>query len=376
MGRNASPKMWSPVEPDRWGDLGAKVDALAEIGRQHAVTTLVLREPATLTWLLGCRVNVPQTLDSACLDVVVDLTTDDPRIAIVTNAIEAPRLRDTELCGLDADWVVVPWWESRDRQLPRGAGVGSDRPAEDSVDVSGDLATGRRRLTRRQQTVLRSVCRDTAEAATATAGALTPKTTEYAAAGLFARELLARELDPIVLMVGGDSRMAAHRHPLPTGSPLGPRGMIVACGRRHGLVASVTRIVSFGSISATERQTYERLLHVEQAFLDASRVGVRLGDAFTAGAGAYPKHGFSDTEWHRHHQGGFSGLHPREFPAHASSDHLLTEGSVVAWNPSAAGWKVEDTTLVLESGPQPLVSDGAWPTTVIGHRPRPDVLVL
>jgi antitoxin VapB len=368
--------MWSPVEPDRWADLGAKVDTLAEIGRRHGVSTLVLREPATLVWLLGCRVNVPQTLDSACLDVVVDLTTADPRVTIVTNAIEAPRLQDTELGGLDADWVVVPWWESRDGQLPRGQGVGSDRPAAGSVDVSGDLATGRRRLTPSQQTLLRFVCRDTAEAATATARVLTPTTSEYAAAGLFAGELLARGLDPIVLMVGGDSRMAAHRHPLPTASPLGARGMIVACGRRHGLVASVTRIVSFGSVSPTARQTYEALLHVEQAFLDATRVGARLGDVFAAGAGAYPQQGFSDTEWHRHHQGGFSGLQPREFPAQRSSDHILTEGAVVAWNPSAAGWKVEDTTLVLETGPEPLAADGVWPTTVIGDRPRPDVLVL
>jgi len=90
---------------DRVEDLSDKVRRLAEVGRQRQVDTLVLREPATLTWLLEARVHVPQTLDTACLDVMLDLdrgSTQEaasPRITIVTNAIEAPRLRDELLRG-------------------------------------------------------------------------------------------------------------------------------------------------------------------------------------------------------------------------------------------------------------------------------------
>ena len=257
-------------DPDRWSDLPEKLGALASVARGQGLDTLVLRDPANLTWLLGGRVNVPQTLDSACLDVVVDCTTP-PRITVVTNAIESPRLRDTELAGLDATWDVVAWWDSRDPRLPRGRHVGSDRPLGDAVPVAGDLALLRRRLTGRQRRLFRAVCRDAASAATAAAAGLTPSTTEYQAAGLLARELLDRELDPIVLLVGGAARLDAHRHPLPTGDPLGARGMLVACARRHGLVASVTRIVSFDALGPGERDAYERLLHVEEAFLDASR---------------------------------------------------------------------------------------------------------
>jgi antitoxin VapB len=205
--------------------------------------------------------------------------------------------------------------------------------------------------------------------------ALKPATTEYQAAGLLARELLDRQLDPIVLLVGGAHRLDAHRHPLPTGEPLGGRGMLVACARRHGLVASVTRIVSFEPLGSDERDAYERLLHVEQAFLDASRVGARLGDVIAAGTAAYGAQGFNPDEWHRHHQGGFSGFQPREFPASRASDEVVTEGAVLAWNPSGAGWKVEDTTLVEAAGPETLVHDDTWPTVKVGDRLRPDVLV-
>ena len=259
------------VDTDRWADLPEKVAALATVARDRGLDTLVLRDPANLTWLLGGRVNVPQTLDTACLDVVVDCASE-PRITLVTNVIEAPRLRDTELAGLDATWDVVAWWEGRDPRLPHGTHVGSDRPLPDAAPVASDLAQLRRRLTHRQRRLLREVCGDAAAAATAAAVALTSATTEYQAAGLLARELLDRQLDPIVLLVGGARRLEAHRHPLPTGEPLGGRGMLVACARRHGLVASVTRIVSFEPLGSDERDAYERLLHVEQAFLDASRL--------------------------------------------------------------------------------------------------------
>lgn len=364
------------ADADRWSDLTEKLAALALSARERGVHAVVLRDPANLTWLLGCRVNVPQTLDSACLDVVVH-DTARPRVTIVTNAIEAPRLRDTELADLDADWDVVPWWESRDPRLPSGAGVGSDRPQprSGSVSVAAELATLRRHLTDRQRRLLRQVCADAAAAATATVPRLSPSTSEYAAAGAFSQVLLDRELDPVVLLVAGEPRLDAHRHPLPTSSQLGRRGMLVACARRHGLIASVTRVVSFSALTVEERDAYQRLLGVEQVFLDASTVGARLGDVASAGFDAYGLHGFHPEEWHRHHQGGFSGFQPRDFPAHSSSEAVLTDGSVVAWNPSAAGWKAEDTTLVEDTGPEPLVHDDAWPSVTVGGRRRPDVLV-
>ncbi|MGG5261142.1 M24 family metallopeptidase [Phycicoccus avicenniae] len=364
----------------RRADLGEKLVALRDLATRLDVDTLVLREPANLTWLLGARVNVPQTLDTACLDVVVHLAGEgDPRLVVVTNAIEAPRLRDTELAGLDGTvdvaWEVVPWWEGRDARLPTGDRVAADRPAGELRSAADGLAALRRRLTSVQQATMAEVCRDAAAAATAAARVVEPTSTGYAAAGVLARELLDRGLDPVVLLIGGAPHLEAHRHPLPLAEPVGERVLLVACGRRQGLVASVSRIVSFGEVPAAERGAYERLLRVEQTFLDASVVGARLGDVAAAGCAAYAEQGFAADEWHRHHQGGLSGFVPREFPAHRDSDVVLEDGSVVAWNPSAAGWKVEDTTLVLAGGPRPLVADKDWPTLDVGGRRRPDVLV-
>jgi Xaa-Pro dipeptidase len=361
---------------DRWADLAGRLDRLADVAAAAGVGTLVLRDPASLAWLLEARVHVPLTLDTACLDAVVDFTgAGAPRLTVVTNAIEAPRLRDTELADIPAAWDVVPWWESRDSRLPAGADTGSDRPAGQTVDVSGAVTTLRRRLSPRQLSLLAEVSRDAAAAATRAARRLTPLTSEYTAAGLLAAELMADGMDPIVLMVGGGDRGGRHRHPLPTTAAVGRRAMLVCCARRDGLVASVTRIVSFDPLTPEEEDAYRRLLAVEQVFLDATQPGTRLGDAFATGAAAYQANGFDPDEWHRHHQGGLSGFQPREVPAYHGTDLTLAAGMVIAWNPSADGLKVEDTAVVTDAGPELLVHDPAWPTLDVGGRSRPDVLI-
>ncbi|MFD1718655.1 M24 family metallopeptidase [Georgenia deserti] len=347
--------------------------------REQDGGTVVLRHQGSLSWLLGVRSHVPQTLDAACFDLVVEAPAAEgpggARLTVVTNAIEAPRLRASELADLDADWTVVPWWETREPELPTGPDVLTDVGYPGARVVTG-LGALRRSLTRHQAEQLETVSRDAAAAATDTARELTPRTTEYAAAGLFSRELLARGLDPVVLLVAGDTRIGPHRHPLPTGEALGRRAMLVCCARRHGLIASVTRTVAFTPPTAGEHDAYHRLLEVEGDFLDATRPGRTVGSVVAAGTAGYAVHGFAPEEWHRHHQGGFSGWQPREYPAHPASTDVIPDAAVVAWNPSAAGWKVEDTSIVSDAGPRPLVVDPRWPTRTVRGRRRPEPLIL
>lgn len=208
----AEPSVPGPSPPD----LTDKLNLLAAMARDRGLSVIVLREQASLSWLLGVRSNVPQTLDSSCFDVVVDVPpSGDVALAVVTNSIEAPRLQDTELAGLPATWTVVPWWESRDAALPTGPGVTADRVRrrERTHRRDGGVAATADPGPAEQ---LAAVCADAAAAVTAAASALAPGTTEFAAAGEVARQLLDRYLDPVVLLVAGRERMAVHRHPLPT----------------------------------------------------------------------------------------------------------------------------------------------------------------
>jgi len=361
-----------------------QLEALSQIADRQDLDTLLLREPANLAWLLGCRFHVPNTLDVACFDVVVsDLRSGHPSVRVVSNAIEAPRLRDTEL-GADtappvAEQLVVPWWQDRTALLPSGAGVGADRPWSGAVSVAAELAAARRVLTGPQVDLLADVSRDAASAVTRVAHRLRPAMSEYEVAGLLSAELLAVQLEPVVLMVAADGRDRMHRHPLPT-ARVGERSfLLVCCGRRFGLIASVTRTVVFADRVSDLQERLDRyaaLLAVEQVLLDKSVPGARLGDVVQAGIDAYGEHGFAGDEWTRHHQGGITGWMPREFPAYVDSDVTVEAGMALAWNPSGDGCKVEDTCIVTDAGAQPLVFDPEWPQTEAGGRSRPGILAL
>lgn len=361
----------------------SRLDTLATIADQRGLDTLLIREPATIAWLLGCRYHVPNTLDTACFDVIVSRLRDgSPTVSVVSNAIEAPRLAETEFNAASppiAEHHIVPWWGDRTQHFPTGSGVGADRPWPEATLVTADLAAARRVLDAPQAEELAQISAVAGAAVGRVARRLTPGLSEYQVAGRLSAELLAAEFEPVVLMVAADGRDRRHRHPLPTGQRGDSSFLLVCCARRHGLIASVTRAVLFtaaGHDRTKRTERYLALLRVEQAYLDASRPGARLGDVVSAGIAAYAEQGFDSEEWTRHHQGGLTGWLPREFPAHPGSDDVLTEGHVVAWNPSGDGVKVEDTALVTVDGVRPLVTDPDWPVVEVGGRHRPDLLWL
>lgn len=363
-----------PTVPGLAADFADCLSVVLAIGREAAVDTMVLRAPSTLAWLTGARTHVPNTLDTSCFDLVIDgIGGAEPVVTVISTVIEAPRLAETELSALPVQFRAVPWTEERERSLPTGERVGSDTGDSRWRDLSAAIAATRRSLTDRQVARLQVVCTDAAAAVTDAARQLTPAFTEYQAAATLAAELLRRNMDPVCLFVAGGNRMSRHRHPLPTAGALTDRVGLVCCARRNGLIASVTRIVCFGPPAQADR--YRALLEVERTFLDRTMPGVSLGAVVSAGVDAYRANGFGADEWTRHHQGGLTGWQPREFPAGPDSTVVLGENMVVAWNPSADLYKVEDTCLVTADGVQPLVLDPRWPVIEVGGRQRPALLI-
>ena len=359
---------------------GPQLDRLRRLAGEHGVGTLVLREPATLSWLTGARWNIQQSLHASCFDVVLTgLDTDDVSARVVTNAIEAPRLRDVELAHFldgDLEFDAVAWDEDRSSRLPGGPSVGGDVTGAGRVDLARTLAAERLVLTTEQSELLAHVAADTTRVTGEVARGVRPGQREREIAGRLCAALLDAGLEPIVYFVGSDDRLVTHKHPLATGRSVERVVMLAVCARRHGLVASVTRIVALRPLPEADMRRYRALLDVEAAFLDATRAGAALDDVFATGAGAYAKAGFSPDQWRTHHQGGLSGFAPREVLATSRATVRLAPGMVLGWNPSAEGWKVEDTTLLTESGPQPLDVDPTWPHLTVAGRRRPGVLEL
>ena len=292
----------------------------------------------------------------------------------MTAVNEAARLEAEELGSFPAAFTVLPWESDRADALPTGAAVGTDAPLAGRRDVSEPLEAARRALTSAEVERYRRLGGDAAAALTETCFALSPRDSERSAAARLASALLARGADPVVLLVAGGERLRLHRHPLPTAAELGRLAMLVACARRDGLVASLTRLVAFGRLPAELRAAHARLLHVDTAFNLATLPGRRVGAAFSAGRAAYPEQGFDPEEWRLHHQGGPTGYEARDYLATASSVPVIEEGQAFAWNPSVPGLKAEDTVLAWPAAPEVLTVDPSWPTASIAGMERPLIL--
>jgi Xaa-Pro aminopeptidase len=337
----------------------------------EGLDAIVLRRPGNVAWYSGGgRTHILAMQETGVASVVVSRAGDE----VVVPVNEAARLEAEELATLDARFRVIGWDANVEAELPRGARVGSDVPAEGRRDVAGALEQARRVLTPEELDRYRSLGRDAAEALTETVLALEPRQSEYAAAAAAARACGERALDPIVLLVAGASRLPSHRHPLPTAEPLGQLAMLVVCARRGGLIASLTRLVSFGPLPPELRDSQERLLRVDAAFNGATRVGARVGDVFATGARAYAEHGFDAGEWRLHHQGGPSGYEPRDYLATPESEPRVQDRQAFAWNPSVPSLKCEDTIVATAGVPEVLTVDAHWPAATIAGLTRPLVL--
>ncbi len=140
--------------------------------------------------------------------------------------------------------------------------------------------------------------------------------------------------------------------------------MLGLCGRKWGLVCSLTRLIHFGRLPDSLKEKAAAVAKIDTAFIANTRSGQSLGDIFKRGMEAYAEAGYPD-EWKYHHQGGLAGYEPREIVVDSCSEEIVSVGQVYAWNPSIAGTKSEDTILLTEQGVQILTVMTDWPTIPI-----------
>lgn len=332
----------------------------------HDLDAIVIRRNPNLAWAIGGRVHVPATLDLACFDLVVSRD----RVFIVTNTIEAPRLIKEELPA-EIEVVAINWWQGRDARLPVGPKFGSDQPGENRKDLSQEIENLRQSLVNEDVLRLRKISFDAAVSLGQALKQVRTSDREIDVAAKISSSLWQKDLETVFLGVAGSERSSKFRHPLPTHAIVGSRVVASICARRKGLIASVTRIVSFNEV---DTESYVNILQVESALLSETKVGNAFNAPITAAISAYPKFGFESDEWQNHHQGGPTGFLPRDWIANQESKQLIKLNQPIAWNPTGKGWKVEDTIITNAESFEILTIDPDWPTISISGRTRPDLL--
>ena len=209
---------------------------------------------------------------------------------------------------------------------------------------------------------------------------LTPGLTEREVARQAAQALANIGAVSIVTLVGADERLRRFRHPVPTNLRWAKSLMVVVCARRHGLIASLTRIVCAGPVPDDLRQRTRATAEVNAKLLAATKPGISGADLFEVAARAYSDAGFPGEE-HLHHQGGAAGYRTRDWVAHPACTERVQNAQAFAWNPSITGSKVEETCIAFEDGVEIITSTPDWPpirVTAEGGQQYllPDVLSL
>ena len=140
--------------------------------------------------------------------------------------------------------------------------------------------------------------------------------------------------------------------------------MVVTCARRHGLIASLTRIVCAGEIPPELHRRTLATARVNARLFSVTRVGATGADLYGAAARSYAAEGFEGEE-RLHHQGGAAGYRTRDWVAHPASVESVQAKQAFAWNPSITGTKVEETCIAFEGGVEVITSTPGWPQITV-----------
>jgi Xaa-Pro aminopeptidase len=362
-------------------ELNDKLRRIGELLESKGLDALLLQRVSSFAW---ATCGAASYVNTATTEGAATLLVTPERRYVITNNIEATRLEQEEKL-VDQGWEfrVSAWHEATHslEELTRGLKLGADGTYPGATDLSAELARLRANLLPEEVERFRTLGSICAEAMNSAIRAIRPGQTEYQIAAQLAQETQRRGAQAIVNLIATDERIFSFRHPLPTDKQLDRYAMLVLCGRRQGLVCSITRLVHFGPLPEELRRKSEALARVDASFVISTRPGRSLGQVFADAQSAYAQVGFAD-EWRLHHQGGPAGYEAREYLGTPGSADLILPGQVYAWNPSITGTKSEDSMLVGPDGNQILTGIPGWPMISVevegGAEPilRPAILTL
>lgn len=357
-------------------DIQLKTSKVRDVLQRTGAAAVRFRGIEWFGWITaGGSSAVLQTVEGGVAEVLITPTD----FVVLTDEIEAPRIRDEEL-PQDTNLHAVPWTAPHEQQKfvdeMTGAGlVLSDRPGPGESPLPEALYLIRHQLTEFDVERYRELGRLSAEAMTEAMLRATREHTEDQLSAFGASALRDRGLDVGLVQVAGERRLQLYRHLPPKPDVLGHQAMMSFCARKGGLWVSLTRFVAFEDFTVEQSHKHQKLQQIESTLLQNTQPGHTMGHLYQTLADAYTSHG-EPQAIREHHQGGLTGYGCRERIATPDDPYTLNGTQAFAWNPSLRGAKLEDTVLMHQDGTlEVLTFDPAWPSQSVNGLPRPTVWV-
>ncbi len=174
-------------------------------------------------------------------------------------------------------------------------------------------------------------------------------------AGHLPHRLVREGVVPVDLRVSGDDRLDRYRQPTFKAAPILNRATITVTGRRHGLCATVSRTVCFGTPTDEFRSRHALAAMVDATCIYFSRPGEPVSEIVRRAKRIYEK--FSHPhEWTLDYLGFVTGYAPRELLLVPDSRLILGPGTAICWSPSVGSARSSDTMVVDARGGYELVT--------------------
>lgn len=337
----------------RTEEVRLKEQRLHQLLEKQELEGILLKKQANFSWLTGGGYNmVGIATETGMTSLFITRTAR----FVIANRIEMQRMLVEEGLGeLGFEGLAFEWYQDRELELIRQKisaldRVGSDTAVSGLRNMDAEIRKLRFSLTppeverylflgERLSTVMETVMTG-----------IRPGDTECEIAGRFGGALWKDRIDLTALMVAADERIAAYRHPIPTGKKVGRCVLCCVNARYKGLITSITRTMHFGRPSPELSAQYARNLEIENRMIAATKVGRPMADAFATALEAYREIG-RENEWKLHHQGGCMGYYSRDIKVTSETTEPVEENQAFCWNPTITGTKTEDGFIATSAGP-------------------------
>jgi antitoxin VapB len=242
-----------------------KHERIIKLLEEQDLDGLIIQQVSNFAWATD---GAASYVNTATTNGVATLLVTRAAKHLIADNIESPRFEKEEKLKANGwEFHTHRWDQPSDalEKLTDGMKLGADGAYPEAVDLSGELALQRSYLDAVEQERFRQLSARCAEAMDEAIRAVKPRMSEYQIAALLSGATQSRGVLPIVNLIATDERIFKFRHPLPTGKEMDKYAMLVLCGRKYGLVCSLTRLVHFGPLSDELKVKADAVAYVDAA---------------------------------------------------------------------------------------------------------------
>jgi Xaa-Pro aminopeptidase len=361
------------TRPSVNNELEIKTQRIVEMLEREKLDAVLLSAQHNFAWLTcGSSNAVDLSRENGAASLLV---TRQGKRFILASVIEIQRMLEEEVSEAEFGAVEFSWHrelagkdaiiKNARTLLESGSTIATDIEIDHQTrSIESKISACRYELTADEIDRYKLLGKDAGTAVRSVIDKIKPGETEIEIAAKFRSELASRNIISAVTLVAADERIAKFRHPVPTENRWKKTLMMVTCAKRHGLIASLSRIINVGEVSEAMQRKTEAAAFVNAKLTAATKPGVKGSELYELAAVAYAEKGFAD-EINLHHQGGATGYRSREWAAHPTSIETVQDTQAFAWNPSITGTKIEETIIIDTDGFQTITASPDFPETSV-----------